>query len=95
MKLFILTKVYWTDHVHKLDPMLNKFKEIGLKYKIEKSFFGQTITEYLWFWVTHNGVKPINIKTTFFSKISTMVYWCSELIAQYVSKAVTYVSAFN
>ena len=39
--LLILTKVYWTDHVHKLELTLNKLKESGLKYDIEKSFFRQ------------------------------------------------------
>ena len=40
----------------------NKLKEKGLKYNIEKSFFGKTKMEYLGFWVTRDDVKPINIK---------------------------------
>ena len=39
---FILTKVYWTDHVHKLESMLNKLNEKGLKCNIEKSLLCQT-----------------------------------------------------
>ena len=35
-------------------------KSKGLKYNIENSFFGHTKMEYLGFWVTHNGIKPIN-----------------------------------
>ena len=42
--------------------MLNKLKENGLKYNIEKSFFGLTKMDYLGVWVIHNVVKPINIK---------------------------------
>ena len=42
--------------------MLNKLKEKGLKCNIEMFFFGQTEMEYLSFWVTRNGVKPINRK---------------------------------
>ena len=42
--------------------MLNKMKVKGLKCNIEKPFFGNTKMEYLGFWVTHNGIKPINRK---------------------------------
>ena len=35
-------------------------KEVGINANIEKSLFGQTEIEYLGFWVTHNGIKPIN-----------------------------------
>ena len=35
---------------------------MGLKCNIEKSFFRQAKMEYLGLWVTHDGVKPINIK---------------------------------
>ena len=40
-KLLILIKWYWKDNVHKLELTLNKLKEIGLKYNIEKYFFGK------------------------------------------------------
>ena len=60
--LLILIKVDWTYHVHKLQPTLNKLKEKRLKCNIEKSFFGKTEMEYLRFWVTHDGAKPINKK---------------------------------
>ena len=47
------------DHVQKLELTLNKLKGKGLKCNIEKSFFGQTEMEYLGFWVTRDGAKPI------------------------------------
>ena len=58
--LLILTEGYWTDHVKKLELTLNKTKEKRCKYNIEKLLFRKTEIEYLGFWVTHNGVKPIN-----------------------------------
>ena len=58
----ILTKGYWTDNVDKFELTINKLKEIGLKFNIEKSFFRHTEMEYLGFWVTRNDVKPINRK---------------------------------
>ena len=49
----------WTDHLQKLELTLNKLKESRLKCNIENYFFGQTQMEYLYLWVTHDGVKPI------------------------------------
>ena len=43
--LFILTKRHWTDHEQKLELTSNKLKEKGIKYNIEKYFFGQTEME--------------------------------------------------
>ena len=37
--LLILTIRGWTDHVQSLELTLNKLREKGLKYNIEKSFF--------------------------------------------------------
>ena len=31
----ILIKIFWTDHVHKLELTLNKQKESGIKFDIE------------------------------------------------------------
>ena len=57
--LLILTKVYWTDNIQKLELTLNKLKGKGHKCNIEKSFFRKTEMEYLGFWLTRDGVKPI------------------------------------
>ena len=34
-------------------------KDNGLKYNTEKSFFGKNQMEYLGFWVTRNGIRPV------------------------------------
>ena len=60
--LLILIKGYQKDHIQKLELTFNKLKVKGLECNTKKSFFGQTKMEYLGFWVTHNGVKPINRK---------------------------------
>ena len=52
----------WTDHIQKLQLTLNKLKGGIIKYSTKKYFFGQTEMEYLGFWVTCDGVKPINRK---------------------------------
>ena len=60
--LLILTEVDWTDNVQNLELTLNKLKGKGLKCNIKNSFFRKTEMEYLGFWVTCDGVKPINKK---------------------------------
>ena len=37
--LLVLTKRYWTDHVHRLKLTLNKPKQKGIKCNIEEYFF--------------------------------------------------------
>ena len=60
--LLILTKVYCKNHIQKLALTINKLKEKGLKYNIEKYFFRKTEMEYLGFWVTRDDIKPIDNK---------------------------------
>ena len=96
--MLILTKAYWTYHVHKLELTLNKLKVKGHKFNIEESFFGQIKMEYLGFWVTRNGIKSINKKidgAIYFPKRSTKVYRCNKLLPQYLDKLVTDVIVFN
>ena len=52
--LLIITKVYWPDHLNKLERFPQKLKENRLKCNIKKSFFGKTQIEYLGLWVTRN-----------------------------------------
>ena len=60
--ILMLTKLYCTNHVQKLELTLNKLKESKLKYQIETYFFGKTKLGHLGLWVTIDGVKPIDIK---------------------------------
>ena len=45
-----------------MEQTLQKLKENGLRCNIEKLSFGQTEMEYLGFWVTRKGIRPINKK---------------------------------
>ena len=60
--LLILSKGDWNDHIHKLDRVLTKLSEAGLKVSCEKSFFGRIKTEYLGFWITRDCRRPQNKK---------------------------------
>ena len=41
---------------------MNKLKKGGLKFNIEKVFFGKTEMEYLGLWATRDSVNPISKK---------------------------------
>ena len=66
--LLIITKLDWSNHLEKLELNLQKLKDNGPKCNIEKSFFGRTEMEYLGFWVTQTGIRPINKKGRSHSK---------------------------
>ena len=53
-EMFILRKEDGTDHLHRLERIL--------EWNIEGYFYGKTKMEYLGLWVTHNRIKPINKK---------------------------------
>ena len=57
--LLIITKSSWSDHLTKLDEVLQRLKDAGLKINANKSFFGRHELEYLGYWITRHGVQPI------------------------------------
>ena len=60
--ILIITKSDWSGHLNKLKLVLKFLRSNGFKCNIEKSYFGQTEMEYLGFWVTQTGIRPINNK---------------------------------
>jgi Reverse transcriptase (RNA-dependent DNA polymerase) len=56
--LLCLTKGSFKDHLEKLERVLHRLREAGLKVNGNKSFFAKTKLEYLGYWITHNGIKP-------------------------------------
>ena len=63
-EILVLSKGFWTDHVQKLELALNKLEEKGLNCNTSNYFFGKTEMRYLGFWVTRDGVKPIDKNTS-------------------------------
>ena len=60
--ILVTTKGDWNDHLEKLDKVLQRLGEAGLQVNADKSFFGKTETEYLGFWITREGVRPVSKK---------------------------------
>ena len=50
--LIIISKDSFDDHIEKVDSVLKKLTEAGLKVNATKSFFAQHELEYLGYWIT-------------------------------------------
>ena len=48
----------WDDHLDKLEEILKRLRDAGLKVNAKKSSFGRHELEYLGYWVTREGVQP-------------------------------------
>ena len=57
--LLILTKGTFEDHLEKLNRVLYRLQQARLKVNGNKSFFGKAELEYLGYWITRNGIKPL------------------------------------
>ena len=54
-----LTKGSFKDHLEKLELILARLQESGLKVNAKKSFFARPELEYLGCWITRDGMKPL------------------------------------
>jgi hypothetical protein len=57
--LLIVTKGTYFDHLFKLDEVLRRVRQAGLKVNAKKSFFAKSQLECLGCWVTHKGIQPM------------------------------------
>ena len=57
--LLVLSRGDFPDHLEKLNTVLERIRESGLKVNANKSFFARTELEYLGYWITQNGIKPM------------------------------------
>ena len=57
--VLVLTTGTWDDHLRKLDVVRPRIARAGLKVNANKSAFGKTQIEYLGFFITRHGIKPL------------------------------------
>ena len=60
--LLVITKGSLDDHLEKLDEVLARLHEAGLKVNAKKSFFARAELEYLGYWITRDGIHPTSKK---------------------------------
>jgi Reverse transcriptase (RNA-dependent DNA polymerase) len=69
--LLTLTKGTFKDHLEKLERVLYRLRQAGLKINGNKSFFAKTELEYLGYWITRDGIKPLPDKVKAILAIDT------------------------
>ena len=69
--VLILSNGSYVDHLKKVDQVLARLQAVGLKINIHKSAFCRTECEYLGYWITRNGIKPLSKKVEAINKIAT------------------------
>ena len=67
--LLVLTKGSYEDHLEKLERILIRLQQAGLKVNAKKSFFAWSELEYLGYWITRDGIKPLPAKVQAILKI--------------------------
>ena len=66
----VITTGSFNEHLQNLEEVLSRLSECGLKVNATKSFFGRTELEYLGYWITQNGVKPLSKKVEAISNLA-------------------------
>ena len=60
--LLCITKGNFEDHLDKLEEVFQQLKQAGLKVNAKKSFFARSKLEYLGYWITREGIQPMDNK---------------------------------
>ena len=68
--LLCLTKGSFDDHLEKIELVFQRLQEAGLKVNAKKSFFARSQLEYLGYWITRTGIKPVYDKVKAVMKIA-------------------------
>lgn len=68
--LLVLSTSTLEDHLDKLEQVLQRLQEAGLKVNASKSFFAREELEYLGYWITQDGIKPLSKKVEAINNIA-------------------------
>ena len=60
--LLTISRGSFDEHLEHLEQVLSRLAEAGLKVNASKSKIARTELEYLGYWITRNGIKPLNKK---------------------------------
>ena len=68
--LLVTSSSTFDDHLERLEKVLTRLSQAGLKVNAKKSHFCQSQVEYLGYWITRHGIKPLPKKVTAIQKIA-------------------------
>jgi hypothetical protein len=69
--LLVISSGSLADHLEKLEEILKRLQQAGLKVNSSKSFFAREELEYLGYWITQEGVKPLSKKVEAINNLKT------------------------
>ena len=68
--ILCITKGDWDNHLTKLDEVLQRLKDSGMKVNASKTFFGKEQLDYLGYTISKKGISPITKKVDAIRKIA-------------------------
>ncbi len=90
--LLVLSTSNFKDHLDKPEQVLSRLQEAGLKVNASKNFFGREELEYLGYWITQEGIKPLCLKVEAINNLeppkARKQLHASQPIARYVAKTI-------
>ena len=66
----MFVKGSFTDHLEKIELVLQRLQKAGLKVNVTRSFFAHSQLEHLGYWITRTGTKPVHDKVKAVLKIA-------------------------
>ena len=69
--LLLITKGNFDKHLEALETALTRLSEAGLRINASKSSFCKAELEYLGYWNTQNGIRPVTKKIEAIQKLKT------------------------
>jgi hypothetical protein len=69
--LLVLSKHTFDEHLKHIELVLHRLLEAGLKINSSKSYFCKDEVEYLGYWITRDGIRPVNKKVEAINNIAT------------------------
>ena len=69
--LLIITQGKFREHLEQLEQVLERLSKAGLKVNMSKNKLARTELEYLRYWITRQGIKPLNKKVEAINNLST------------------------
>ena len=78
--VLIITSSTFSDHLEKLEQVLKKLDEAGLRVNVSKSHVCTSELEYLGYVLTRDGIKPQNQKVSAICKNTKIFPWISTIL---------------
>ena len=67
--LLLISRDSFDQHLNDLEPALTRLSDTGLRINTSKSSFCKAELEYLGYWITRNGIRPVTKKVEAIQKI--------------------------